>query len=100
MKKLEIFDEMENAIRQAFVDAVTVEKYRTIGGNLAVVFTQKAGGDCPWLGAYYTTNQIGGEWIPCAWTERGKIPSISKSGKQFYALDLDILEDQPPLLFA
>jgi len=95
VKKLEVAKEVETAIRWAFVDSVMPEEYKTIGGNLAIVVTKHGGGENPWLGFYYTTNQVGGEWIPCAWTERGKILSISKSAKPVYPLDLDILEDQP-----
>ncbi len=95
MKKLEINHSIENVIRQQFVDGVDCQEYKTIGGNLAVVVTKKGGGDCPWLGFYYAADNIGGEWIPCAWTAEGKILSMSKSGKTFFPLDLDILEEQP-----
>lgn len=95
MKKLEIEKSTIAAILKEFVGNVNSEQYKTIGGNLVFLVTKKGGGECPWLGFYYTADTVGGEWIPCAWTDRGKILSISKSAKSYYPLDLDILEDQP-----
>lgn len=97
MKKLDISKQIEDAIRWDFMNEVLAEEYKTIGGNLAIVITKKGGGECPWIGFYYASDQTRGEWIPCAWTERGKILSMSKSGKTFYPLDLDTLEEQPQL---
>lgn len=95
MKKFEIETKLANTILNQFVEDVNCEEYKTIGGNLVILVTKKGGGECPWLGFYYTADTVGGEWIPCAWTEGGKILSMSKSGKSYFPLDLDILEDQP-----
>lgn len=97
MKKLDVNAIDEQIIRFAFMDNLHLIEYKTIGGNLAIVITKMGGGDCPWLGFYYATDKIGGEWIPAAWTDRGKVLSISKSKRPYYPLDLDILEDQPQL---
>ena len=96
MKKLEISHEDEMAIRSSFIgNGNLFDEYKTIGGNLAFVLTKNAGGPLPWVGVYYVSDQIGDVWVPCAWTDRGKVMSISKSAKPYYSIDLDILDEQP-----
>jgi hypothetical protein len=41
----------------------------TLSGQTVVLYTLRAGGERPIHGAYY--NRV--EWIPVAWTKRGKI---------------------------
>lgn len=46
----------------------SLQRYSTVGGVPAVVFTDEGGGEYPLIGAYFT----GVNWIPSAWTVTGK----------------------------
>jgi hypothetical protein len=47
----------------------------TVGNLLVVVFTNKAPGDFPIVGAYWNNN----EWMPCRWTKDGELFPMSDS---------------------
>lgn len=57
-----------------FFEGIVQKNFKVVftrGGNLSIILSHNAGGPKPLLGAYYTTNDENGEWLPATWFESG-----------------------------
>jgi len=71
---MKVNNDVVEKVCNRFFEGISEKNFKVVftkGGNIVIIISYHGGGAKPLLGAYYTSNDENGEWLPCSWFESG-----------------------------